>query len=289
MENKREFHPAAELFPLLRGKAFQDLVADIKKNGLFEPILVDAEGRILDGRNRYRACLEAKVEPRFVDWQGEGSPVDLALSRNLRRRHLCESQRAMVGARLAIHLEEEALKRKAIRSQQVANLLPAEFGKSCQRTALQVNVSPRLIIHALKVVKEGSEQLITAVESGELAVSVASLLARLSSEEQAQVVAQGSRAAARKAREMRAGSNNAAPGPPSGWGFQIWKVTGQEVRENFDANTVSVIWVPRERFPAALQALRDRGFQDLATAGSAPTPPETDSPPTLWDRPPACP
>jgi hypothetical protein len=293
MENKREFHPAAELFPLLRGKAFQDLVADIKKNGLLEPILVDAEGRILDGRNRYRACLEAKVEPRFVDSQGEGSPVDLALSRNLRRRHLGESQRAMVGARLAI-LEAEARQRKGLRSDLTANLQSGTFGAACDKTAMLVNVSPRLVAYALKVVKEGSDQLITAVESGELAVSVASLLARLSNEEQAQVVAQGSRAAARKAREMRGGNNNAAPGPPPGWGFQIWKVTGQEVRENFDANTVSVIWVPRERCPAALQALRDRGFQDLATAGPAPTPapaeptpcspgfdspPETESPP----------
>ena len=70
----REFHPVAGLFPLLRREAFRELVADIQENGLLEPILVDAEGRILDGRNRYLACLQAGVEPRFVAWQGEGFP-----------------------------------------------------------------------------------------------------------------------------------------------------------------------------------------------------------------------
>jgi len=118
----REVHAVAELFPMLRGRAFEELAADIKKNGLREPILLDAEGRIVDGRNRYRACLAAGVEPRFVEWEGEGELAELALSLNLRRRHLNESQRALVAAKLAKLMEKEALKRK---SRLVANLRPA--------------------------------------------------------------------------------------------------------------------------------------------------------------------
>jgi hypothetical protein len=142
-----------------------------------------------------------------------------------------------------------------------------------------VNVSPRLVTYALKIVKEGCDPLIAAVEAGELAVWAASVLARLPHEEQAKVVAEGSLAAARRARELRGGNRTAAPGPPPGCGFRIWKVTGPGVRENFDVNTVSVIWVPRERLPAALEALRERGFHDLATAGSAPTPGPAESTP----------
>ena len=69
----REFHAVANLFPLLRGAAFAELVADIRKNGLHEPIVVDAAGRIVDGRNRYRACQEAGVEARYVQWQARAN------------------------------------------------------------------------------------------------------------------------------------------------------------------------------------------------------------------------
>src|SRR6266849_4510385 len=142
----REFHAVAELFPMLRGRAFEELAADIKKNGLREPILLDAEGRIVDGRNRYRACLQAGVEPRFVEWRGEGELAELALSLNLRRRHLNESQRALVAARLAKLREKEALKRK---SRLGANLHPARRAKSSAEAAALVNASPRLICHAI--------------------------------------------------------------------------------------------------------------------------------------------
>ena len=81
----RQFHPVADLFPLLTGEAFHQLAADIKKNGLREPILLDPEGRIIDGRNRYRACNQAGVEPRFVQWEGEGTLPEVALSLNLHR------------------------------------------------------------------------------------------------------------------------------------------------------------------------------------------------------------
>src|SRR6516164_7782662 len=62
-----KFHPLADLVPPMSGEEYEALVADIKKNGLLGVIVLH-EGMILDGRHRYRACLEAGVEPHFVDY-----------------------------------------------------------------------------------------------------------------------------------------------------------------------------------------------------------------------------
>ena len=92
-------YPYSNILPLLEGAAFDLLVADIRANGLLEPITI-YEGLILDGRNRYRACEAAGVEPQFLEFDGD-DPLAFVLSLNLHRRHLDESQRSMVAARLA--------------------------------------------------------------------------------------------------------------------------------------------------------------------------------------------
>ena len=50
--------------PILGGDMRDDLVGDIRKNGLLTSITLHEE-KILDGRNRYRACQAAGIQPHF--------------------------------------------------------------------------------------------------------------------------------------------------------------------------------------------------------------------------------
>lgn len=76
------------------------LSEDLKRSGLREKIWL-FEGQILDGRNRYRACIRADVMPQFRQFTGSRQQaLDAVISWNLERRHLTASQKAAVAAEL---------------------------------------------------------------------------------------------------------------------------------------------------------------------------------------------
>jgi len=91
-----ELHPLCKLFPRLLGEEFDALRDDIKANGLRESIVL-YDGMILDGGNRYRACQDAGVDPKFTEFAGD-SLVKFVISVNMRHRHMSPGQRAAIVA-----------------------------------------------------------------------------------------------------------------------------------------------------------------------------------------------
>ena len=91
-----ELHPLCTLFPRLGDEEAARLAEDIKANGLREPITL-CGGMILDGGNRYRACVDAGIKPTFKEYKGD-SIVQFVLSANLHRRHLSAGQQAAIVA-----------------------------------------------------------------------------------------------------------------------------------------------------------------------------------------------
>ena len=61
------------------------------------------EGKILDGRSRRDACEAAQKPARYETLPPGTDPLAYAISQNLYRRHLSESQRAMVASAIANH------------------------------------------------------------------------------------------------------------------------------------------------------------------------------------------
>ena len=249
-----QFHPVADLFPLLTGEAFQQLAADIQKNGLREPILLDPDGRIIDGRNRYRACNQAGVEPRFVQWEGQGALPEVALSLNLHRRHLNESQRAMVAARTAKWMEKDAAERRGTRTDLRANLPGSQFGRARDKAGALVNVSPRSVTNAAKVLRQGCAKLIALVDAGELAVSAAARLASLGHEDQEKALAERARQLA--GRTPRRGRLSPVPTPLHRAGAGAFGVLGKDAD-----NGRILLWVEPCALSFTIKALKRRGLR----------------------------
>lgn len=203
--NDLQFHPLANLFPLMDGQDFDDLVADIATHGLREAVVVH-EGLILDGRNRYRACDAAGVPVRLVPYEGDDA-LGFVVSLNLRRRHLDEGQRGLVAAKIA------NMTHGGNRTDQGANLPLATEAPppvSIARAAEMLNVSERTVKNARAVLSRGVPELTAKVESGAISVSAAEAVARTTPEEQHLIVAQGERAILAAAKHIRAGRANEA-------------------------------------------------------------------------------
>lgn len=155
--NNYKDHTLAALLPMMSQTEIAELAGDIKENGLRAPITL-YEGKVLDGRNRYRACKIAGVEPRFRQLNGD-DPLAFIVSANVRRRHLNESQRAIIAAKLVT--TQHGGKR------QEANWpLAISTGEAAEK----LNVSPRTVKRAKKILQEAPPEKVKAIESGEKTV-----------------------------------------------------------------------------------------------------------------------
>lgn len=193
MKSHYEFHEAANIFPM-DDENLDSLAEDIKANGLQCPIEL-LDDYIVDGRRRYMACRMAGVKPDFVTVKPD-DPIAYVVSLNLHRRHLTVSQRSMVMARVRKMYEDEAkgrqaeqAKRNQPQSQKVANLPPIEKKKSRDAAGEAIGVSGRSVDYASKVLRDGTPELIKAVDTDKIAVSTGAKIALHSPDTQRELVA----------------------------------------------------------------------------------------------------
>jgi N6-adenosine-specific RNA methylase IME4 len=184
------FHPLANLFPLIDGAEFAALVASIRANGLRDPIVVH-DGMIIDGRNRQRACEAAEVDCVYQPLASDADPLQFVLDKNLHRRHLNESQRAYVAAKLA-NLKDGQTKAGA----QIC------AATSQEDAAERLHVSRRSVQHAAVVRDKAEAEIQREVERGTLSVSAAAQAAQFAPEQQRKIATEASAGRANAARTV---------------------------------------------------------------------------------------
>ncbi len=170
-----KFHKLSELFPMLEGNELEVLAQDIKANGLREPITTYRD-EILDGRNRYAACVIAEVEPTFREYQGDDTGLlAFVISANLHRRHLSETQRADIADEVA-NIEKHQHKSDT------------EISVSQSDAAKMFNVSADLVGMAHTVKTNGIPELRAMMRQDHIAASTASKIASKTDDFQHKVV-----------------------------------------------------------------------------------------------------
>jgi N6-adenosine-specific RNA methylase IME4 len=147
---------------MMNDAEFNELCGDMAKHGYRpENPIITYQGKILDGRNRFNATEKVGVLPMFVEFCGD-DPLAFVLSQNLHRRHLNESQRAMIAAQMA-KLENG----QAGNGRSSANLQ----SYSQAEAAKKLSVSPRLVANAKRVYEIAPTEIIKEITDGKLTVS----------------------------------------------------------------------------------------------------------------------
>jgi N6-adenosine-specific RNA methylase IME4 len=154
-----EFHEAAKIFPMMTVTEYDQLKADISANGLLEPIVI-YNGLILDGRNRYLACTDLGITPEYETFDGD-DPVSFVISKNLHRRHLNETQRAVVASKLANMQRGER-----------TDLVQICTKLSMNDASDKLNVSRRTVA-SVKEIERKAPELMQKLESGEMTANQA--------------------------------------------------------------------------------------------------------------------
>lgn len=169
-----KFHEVCELFPEMQPADFDALVENIRLRGVQVPVLI-YQGKIIDGRHRWRACEKLGIECPTKDWYPRNSEslVEFVVSLNLHRRTLTASQRAMIAQAMLPLLEAEGRERQSAGGGaksavgKIAQSAPPPPKRSRDAAAKATGTSGRYVQDA-KAVKEKSPELAEKVKSGEI-------------------------------------------------------------------------------------------------------------------------
>jgi N6-adenosine-specific RNA methylase IME4 len=157
-----EYHECANLFPMMSKDELFGICENMRQYGYDKtaPIVLH-EGKILDGRNRQLAADTVGVTPNYIEFDN-GDPLEFVIRHNLHRRHLNETQRAIIAGRLANLSNGQ--KTSSANLQRIPITQP--------QAASMLNVSPRTVA-TVKAIEKAAPELVGKMERGEMTANQA--------------------------------------------------------------------------------------------------------------------
>jgi ParB-like chromosome segregation protein Spo0J len=177
------FHPLANVFPLIGGEEFAELVEDVRANGLFSPVVM-FEGKILDGRNRYLACQQLGIPHTEKQFTGEDAAA-YVWSANAVRRQLTASQKALAAAKISDAKVGYNQDGQPTGTGARVRVPVTTIGDA----ARMAGVGRRTVEEAKRVLTSAVDEVVAAVEEGELSVHTAERVSQLPADEQTRIMA----------------------------------------------------------------------------------------------------
>jgi hypothetical protein len=136
----------------MAGQTFLEFKADIAANGQKNAITLNADGILLDGRNRLRACQELGITP-ITETRNEPDEIAYIISMNIQRRQMDKAQAAAIAAELA-NLEKHSNQyQKKVDAQNCASIPPISQTEAAER----LGVSRRSVQSAQKTLLNDKE------------------------------------------------------------------------------------------------------------------------------------
>ena len=168
-------HPACAVWPSMSDLSFEELVASIRERGLIHPIML-CEGKILDGKERHRACVAAGIEPKYETYSG-ADPVGFSLDVNKHRRHLPAYELAFIGEELAkIKRGGSGANQYRSRAEVLGNTSATKLD-SVQEIANQLGIGRQSILSARALKKHAEPNIIEMVKTGKVGIQSAGVYA----------------------------------------------------------------------------------------------------------------
>jgi hypothetical protein len=156
-----EAHPLANLFPMCQPDTLRLMAEGMRQHGFDagQPIVM-LDGLVLDGRNRLYAAMQAGVEPVMREFceSLDGNPRLFVFRRNLPRRDLTPSQRAVLALEFQDMLGAE---------------IPKEPGQRTRDALAEVTGASGRLIQDGRTVKEKAPDLWEKVQDGDMAITEA--------------------------------------------------------------------------------------------------------------------
>lgn len=161
---------------------YEALKKSIKKDGLLNPIIVNKDGKVLDGHTRFEICSELNIIPEYEvkSFDNINDEKLYVLTSNLKRRHLDDFQIVELTQNELSEIREEQ-KRKNYQFKENSkdpDYIPRKDMTRDQRSpfkdvAGKIGVKPVKIEHCLRILNTENQKLISDVREKRMSVTQA--------------------------------------------------------------------------------------------------------------------